>query len=147
MPRSVRVLRHRDYTLVQAGNAVSNLGTWMQYVGIGWALRSLTSWEFTLGLSFVAQFGPSLVLGPVAGAVADRFDRRRIVLVGTLLQAVPAALVGVLITRGDLTIHWLLGLATAGGVAQAFVQPAASLCSISPRTASFAMHAVAASSA
>lgn len=126
LPRSFRVLRHRDYALVQAGNAVSNLGTWMQYVGIGWALRSLTSWAFALGMSFVAQFGPSLVLGPVAGAVADRVDRRHIVLVGTFLQAIPAALIGVLITRGDLTMYSLLGLAAAGGVAQAFVQPAAS---------------------
>jgi MFS family permease len=119
------VLRHRDYALVQAGNAVSNLGTWMQYVGIGWALRGLTAWPLALVLSFVAQFGPSLVLGPVAGAVADRLDRRRIVLVSTVVQAIPAVLLGVLISRGELTIGWLLGLAAVGGVGLAFNSPAA----------------------
>jgi MFS family permease len=125
LPRSVRVLRHRDFAFVQLGNAVSNLGTWMQYVGIGWALSGLTRWPLALGMSFVAQFGPSFVLGPVAGAFADRFDRRRIVILSTVASALPAAAIGVLITRGELTIGRLLFLATLGGIAQAFTQPAA----------------------
>ncbi len=126
LPRSLVVLRHRDYALVQAGNAISNLGTWMQYVGIGWALRGLTSWEFVLGLSFVAQFGPSLLLGPGAGVLADRFDRRRLVLAGTIAQAIPPLLTGWLITQDALTIPRLLGLAAAGGVFQAITMPAGS---------------------
>jgi MFS family permease len=125
LPRSVRVLRHRDFAFVQLGNAVSNLGTWMQYVGIGWALSGLTRWPLALGMSFVAQFGPSFVLGPVAGAAADRFDRRRIVIISTVASALPAAAIGLLITRGELTIGRLLFLATLGGIAQAFTQPAA----------------------
>lgn len=119
------MLRHRDYALVQAGNSVSNLGTWMQYVGIGWALSSLTRWPLALGMSFVAQFGPSLVLGPVAGAIADRFDRRRLVIGSTIFQAVPPILIGLLVTQHELTIGRLLGLAAVGGVAQAINQPAA----------------------
>jgi MFS family permease len=126
LPRSVKVLRHRDYALVQAGNAVSNLGTWMQYVGIGWALRGLTGWEFALGLSFVAQFGPSLVLAPSAGVLADRFDRRRIVIVGTIAQSLPPLATAILITQDRLTIAWLLCLATLGGIGQAVVLPAGS---------------------
>jgi MFS family permease len=126
LPRSLTVLRHRDYALVQAGGAISNLGTWMQYVGIGWALRGLTSWEFALGLSFVAQFGPSLVLAPSAGVLADRFDRRRIVMWGTVAQALPPVGIGALITTGHLTIGRLLALAALGGVAQALTLPAGS---------------------
>lgn len=126
LPRSIAVLRHRDYALVQAGAAISNLGTWMQYVGIGWALRGLTSWEFALGLSFVAQFGPSLVLAPGAGVLADHFDRRRIVIAGTIAQAIPPIAIGWFITQQRLTIAWLLGLATLGGTAQAVSMPAGS---------------------
>ncbi len=105
---------------------MSNLGTWMQYVGIGWALRGLTSWEFALGLSFVAQFGPSLVLAPSAGVLADRFDRRRIVILATVAQSLPPFATAILITQGRLTIAWLLFLATLGGIAQAVVLPAGS---------------------
>lgn len=126
LPRSIAVLRHRDYALVQGGAAISNLGTWMQYVGIGWALRGLTSWEFALGLSFVAQFGPSLVLAPGAGVLADHFDRRRIVIVATVAQAIPSIAIGWFITQQRLTIAWLLGLAALGGVALAVAMPAAS---------------------
>ena len=98
----------------------------MQYVGIGWALRGLTSWEFALGLSFVAQFGPSLVLAPSAGVLADRFDRRRIVILATVAQSLPPFATAILITQGRLTIAWLLFLATLGGIAQAVVLPAGS---------------------
>jgi MFS family permease len=124
VPRSFRVLRHRDFALVQVGNFVSNLGTWMQYVGLGWATRDLTSSTFVLGLTFAAQFGPSLVLSPISGVVADRLDRRRATMVGNALMAGPPLATALLIAGDGLTVARLLLLTTLGGVLQAMTFPA-----------------------
>jgi MFS family permease len=124
VPRSFRVLRHRDFALVQLGNGVSNLGTWMQYVGLGWAMRSLTDSTFALGLTFATQFGPALLLSPVSGAVADRFDRRRTTMVGNALMAVPPLLTSLLLATDRISVTSLLVLTTVGGVLQAMTFPA-----------------------
>jgi predicted MFS family arabinose efflux permease len=126
LPRSLRVLRHRDFALVQLGTGVSAIGTWMQYVALAWGIRQLTSWPFAIALSLVAQFTPSLLLSPIAGSIADRFDRRRVVIIGNLVMIGPAVAIGVLVTLRAQTILWLLGLAAVGGAAQAMTQPATS---------------------
>ncbi len=71
LPRSILVLRHRDFALVQLGNGVSQLGTWGQYVALGWAIRELSGWPFAVSLSLVAQFLP------VPAALARRRRARR----------------------------------------------------------------------
>ena len=126
IPHSFRVLRHRDYALVQLGNAVSNLGTWMQYVAIGWTLVNLTTWPFAVSMSFVAQFGPSLVLSPLSGVVADRFDRRHTVIAGNFFMALPPLAIGWMVSQGRITIPWLLVLAAVGGVGLSMTSPASS---------------------
>ncbi len=107
------------------GSLISNLGTWSQYVGIGWAAREFTDSETLLGVAFASQFVASLLLSPLAGVVADRFDRRRIVIAGNLAMIVPPALVGLLVHTGDANIVNLIGLVFLGGVGFAFTQPAA----------------------
>jgi predicted MFS family arabinose efflux permease len=131
LPRSLQVLRHRDFALVQTGNSISQLGTWMQYVALGWGIRELSAWPFAVALSLVAQFGPSLLLSPYAGSVADRFDRRRVVMLGNLLMVIPPVVIGVLVTLGIQTIASILALAALGGIAQAMTQPA--MIAIVPR--------------
>jgi MFS family permease len=131
LPRSLQVLRHRDFALVQTGNSISQLGTWMQYVALGWGIRELSAWPFAVALSLVAQFGPSLVLSPYAGSVADRFDRRRVVMLGNLLMVIPPIVIGALVTLGIQTIASILALAALGGIAQAMTQPA--MIAIVPR--------------
>jgi hypothetical protein len=49
-------LRYRDFQLIAAGNMVSQLGTWMQYVGLGWVARGLTSQPIVIALVFAAQW-------------------------------------------------------------------------------------------
>lgn len=126
LPRSVSVLRHREFALVQLGNAVSQIGTWGQYIALGWAIRELTSWPFAVSLSLVAQFTPLLLLGPVGGAIADRVDRRKIVIIGSLAAVPPAIALGVLAGSGHQTVPTLLALAALGGVTNAFTFPAMS---------------------
>jgi MFS family permease len=124
LPRSILVMRHRDFGLVQLGNGVSQLGTWGQYVALGWAIRELSGWPFAVSLSLVAQFLPFLVLSPLGGALADRLSRRRIVVLGNVLAVPPSIALGVLVATGDQTIPLLLLLAALGGIATAMTQPA-----------------------
>jgi MFS family permease len=118
-------LQFRDFRLIAAGNMVSQLGTWMQYVGLGWVARGLTSSPITIALVFAAQWLPYLLLSPLTGLVADRVDRRKIVLYGNLAMIVPALALGVLIEMNRIGFPSLIGLVIAGGAAQAFTQPAA----------------------
>jgi predicted MFS family arabinose efflux permease len=124
LPKSLQVLRHRDFALVQLGNGISSIGTWFQYVALAWGIHQLTPWPFAVALSLVAQFAPSLVLSPFAGSIADRFDRRHIVIVGNLAMAAPPVAIGVLVGLHAQSVSSLLGLAALGGVAQAIAQPA-----------------------
>jgi MFS family permease len=126
LPRSILVMRHRDFALVQVGNGVSQLGTWGQYVALGWAIRELSGWPFAVSLSLVAQFLPFLLLSPVGGAMADRLSRRRIVVVGSVCAVPPSIALGALVATGEQTIALLLALAALGGIATALTQPAMS---------------------
>jgi MFS family permease len=122
---AITALRHRDFRLFAIGSLISNLGTWAQYVGIGWAAREFTDSEMLLGVAFASQFAASLLLSPLAGVVADRFDRRWIVIIGNVAMVVPPALVGILVQTGDANITNLIALVFVGGIGFAFTQPAA----------------------
>jgi MFS family permease len=126
IPRSILVLRHRDFALVQLGNGVSQIGTWGQYIALGWSIRQLTSWPFAVSLSLVAQFVPFLLLAPFGGALADRMNRRTLVVAGNLAAVPPAIALGVLTATGEATIPLILALAAVSGIATALTAPAMS---------------------
>lgn len=75
-----RLLINRDYALFMGGSFVSATGSWFLVVAIGWLLWELGRSEFLLGLANFAQMGPLLVLGLFGGVLADRLDRRRLIL-------------------------------------------------------------------
>lgn len=119
-------LRHRDFRLIAVGNMVSQLGFWGQYVGIGWvAKKVLQGSNFYVTLSFAAQWLPALLLSTVAGVIADRHDRRRIVMWGNIAMVVPPAVIGVLLQTHHVGKVNLIALVLLGGIGQAFTQPAA----------------------
>ncbi len=118
-------LRSRDFRLIAIGNMVSQLGTWMQYVAIGWAAAKLTDNPFTISVVFAAQWFPFLFLSPFTGLIADRFDRRMLVLVGNVAMIVPTLAMGVLTQAKALTLPIMTTLVILGGAAQCFTQPAA----------------------
>jgi MFS family permease len=121
---ALRPLRHRDFRLLATGNAVSQLGFWAQYVAVGWVASTLTTSKFLIALSFSAQFWPSLVLAPVAGALADRYDRRKLVMFGNAAMVVPPVVIGLMIQADAITVLSLILLVMVGGAGQAFTQPA-----------------------
>jgi len=79
-------LAHRPFRWVFSGSFASNIGTWMQNVVLLSFADELTSSATFVGLVTLAQLGPTLVLSPFGGVLADRFDRRRIMMVSAAFQ-------------------------------------------------------------
>src|SRR5512143_301668 len=80
VPAGLRALRHRDFRLFIAGQLISLIGTWMQSVAQSWLVLELTNSAFRLGLIGTLQFGPMLCFSFIAGAVADRLPKRRVII-------------------------------------------------------------------
>jgi MFS family permease len=79
-PTGLRALNHRDFRLFWTGQLISLIGTWMQSVGQSWLVLELTNSPFKLGLLGTLQFGPMLCFSFVAGAIADRVPKRRLII-------------------------------------------------------------------
>jgi MFS family permease len=96
----------------------------MQRVAQDWLVLTLTGSGVALGISTALQFGPILVLGLWAGAVVDRLNRRRLIIVTQAVQAVLAATLAVLTLTGTVELWMVYALALALGVVTAFDSPA-----------------------
>jgi len=114
-----RALRHRNFRLFLSGQFVSLVGTWMQSVALGWLLYRLTGSPFLLGLAgFLTQI-PSLVISPLAGVWADRWNRHRLVIGTQALAMVQALSLAALVLSGReaigpiLLLNLLLGVVNA----------------------------------
>lgn len=118
------VLRVRDYRLFLLGHVVSVLGVQMQTVAVGWQLYEQTRSAWALGMVGLAQFAPMLGLSLIAGQVADRYDRRKVLMNATLLAVVAAFGLAVTAARGQV---WLIyACLFLSGTARAFQGPARS---------------------
>jgi len=122
-PVGLRALKHRDYRLFFSGQLVSLVGTWMQRVAQSWLVLELTDSPFKLGLINALQSAPMLCLAFVAGAVADRLPKRR-VLIGTQTALMVQALVlAVLVWSGAVQYWHVAVLATCYGLANTLDMP------------------------
>lgn len=88
---AVRAFRHRDFSLFWTGALLSNTGSWLQNVTVPYVLFKLTNSETWVGMATFAQFLPSVLMSPIGGNLADRYDRRRVLLVTQSLLALAAA--------------------------------------------------------
>ena len=118
-----RSLRVRNYRLYASGQLVSLTGTWMQRVAQDWLVLELTDSGTALGIVTALQFGPALLLGMYGGILADRGDKRRLLLVTQTTIALLALLLGLLDVTGLVTYWQVLLLATALGVTTAIDTP------------------------
>ena len=113
---TVRSLRVRNYRLYFLGQIVSLIGTWMQSVGQAWLVLKITGSGVALGLTMALQFLPVLLLGAWGGVIADRFDKRRVLVWTQSLSAVLALLLGVLTITGTVQLWMVYVLALALGL-------------------------------
>ena len=121
---ALRALKHRNFRLFTWGQSISLLGSWMQQVAMGWLVYRLTNSAFLLGLVAFAAQGPTFFLAPVAGVLADRSNRHRIVVVTQLLMMVQAVVLTVLVFTGAIQFWHVLVLSAFFGCASAFDIPA-----------------------
>ncbi len=121
---SLRPLRSRNFALIWSAALVSNVGTWMQTVALGVLVFSRTGRPAWAGLVAAAGFVPIGLLAPVGGALADRLDRRRWLLVTTLAETAFAAVLAVLAGLHRDPAWALVLLSFLGGAAGAVGFPA-----------------------
>jgi MFS family permease len=118
-----RSLRVRNYRLYASGQLVSLTGTWMQRVAQDWLVLNLTNSGTALGIVTALQFGPSLVLGLWGGVLADRLDKRKLLLGTQTALALVALTLGLLDVSGVVQYWHVLVLATLLGVVTSIDTP------------------------
>lgn len=121
--RTFSSLGSRNLRLYFAGLTISQIGSWIQLVALPWLVLHLTHDGAMLGLTYALQFLPILVLGAWAGVVADRYDKRKLLLVTTSLLGVIALVLGVITLLDRVEMWSIVVLALALGTVAAFDNP------------------------
>jgi MFS family permease len=123
MPVTLRALRHQNFQLFFAGQLISLIGTWMQSIAQAWLVYKLTRSSLLLGsVGFASQF-PVFIAAPFGGIVADRYDRRRVVIGTQLASMMLAAILAALTLLDHISIPEIFVLAALLGVVNAFDIP------------------------
>jgi MFS family permease len=120
----LRVLASRQFGTYFLGSSLSNIGTWFQNIAAGLLVYELTRSTLAVGAVNFAQFIGSVVLAPWAGAAADRFDRRKLLMISQVGAAAVGGLLAVLTIAELVTPAIVVGAALLLGLALAFMVPA-----------------------
>jgi len=121
---SLRPFRRRQFALVWAAALVSNVGSWVQTVAVGVLITDMTGRAGWTGLVAAAAFLPIGLLSPVGGALADRVDRRRFLLLTTAGETFFAAALAALVATGHATPGLVIVTVLGGGCVTALAIPA-----------------------
>ncbi len=121
---AVRALRHRNFQLFFAGQAISLIGTWMQTVAQSWLVYRMTGSALLLGTVGFASQIPVFIMAPIGGIVADRNNRRRVVMGTQIASMLLAAVLALLTLSGRIQVWEIMVLAAGLGVVNAFDIPA-----------------------
>jgi predicted MFS family arabinose efflux permease len=122
--RTFKAFQYRDFRLMWVGACTSSIGTWMQIVAQGWLIYRLSHSAFLLALDQFLGGIPIFLLTLIGGVVADRVERRRILLGSQYIQLFSAATLTVLVATGVVQVWEILCLSFVSGFAQAFGGPA-----------------------
>jgi MFS family permease len=121
---TIRSLRHRNFQLFFSGQIISLVGTWMDMVAEAWLVYRLTGSSLLLGtVTFAGQL-PVLLISPFAGLVADRLNRRKIVITTQFASMIIAGILAGLTLSKHVTVEQVIILAALMGVVNAFDIPA-----------------------
>ena len=123
LPAGLRALHHRDFRLFISGQLVSLIGTWMQSVAQSWLVLELTNSPFKLGLIGTLQFGPMLGFSFLAGAIADRLPKRRLIIVTQTALMLQAFTLALLTRTGHVQFWHVAVLAVCYGLANTLDMP------------------------
>ena len=124
--RALALLRPGAFRRYIIGSAISDTGTWMQIMAQGWVMSTLTNKAILLGMANFAAGIPTLALTMIGGSVADRFDKRKILIAAQIVQIALALALGWFILTGRIQIWHVICFAALLGVVIAFEMPAIS---------------------
>lgn len=124
MSRALASLQVPNYRRYFAGQVVSLSGNWMQNIAVMWLVVQLTGSGVAVGLTAGLQFLPMLLLGAYGGVIADRFDKRRLLLVTQALMAIPCLALWLLTATGAIEIWMVYAVVTLRGLVNAVDNPA-----------------------
>ena len=121
--QTLRALRHKNYRLFFGGQSLSLIGTWMQQVALGWLVYRLTDSAFLLGLVGFASQIPTFILASVAGVLADRYNKHKIIIATQTLAMIQAFILAFLTLSSSIQIWHILLLSLFSGLINAFDMP------------------------
>ena len=124
--KTLDLLRAGPFRRYIIGSAISDSGTWMQVMAQGWVVSALTDKAIVLGMVNFAAGIPTLALTMIGGSVADRFDKRKILIATQVAQIAFALVLGWLVLSNRIHIWHVIVLASLLGVSIAFEMPAIS---------------------
>jgi len=119
-----RSLRSRDYAFFWSGNFLSNIGTWMQNLALGWVVLEMTNSPFLLGLNGFLASAPSLFFSLPGGAIADRLNRRKLMIATQTAMMLLALTLAVLTSFRIVTIAEIFAISFLTGLASSLNNPA-----------------------
>jgi len=119
MKEFVKILKNRDYFLLWLGQSVSELGSSINYIGLIWYVMELTGSASRVSVLFIALTLPSIIVGPYAGVIVDRLDKKTIIIVTDTIRGLISILMA--ISNDLITIYSLVIL---NGIAAVFFSPA-----------------------
>jgi len=122
--RAFAAFHYRDFRVLWFGAFTSTVGNWMQQVAQAWLIFELTHSSFYLGLDYFFGQLPILLLTLIGGVVADRYDRRHVLLGSQLVQMTTAFTLTALILFNIVRVEYILLLSFVAGLGQAFGGPA-----------------------
>jgi predicted MFS family arabinose efflux permease len=122
--RVFKAFQYRDFRLMWVGACTSSIGTWMQIVAQGWLIYRLSHSAFLLALDQFLGGIPIFLFSLIGGVVADRVERRKILMASQYVQMFSAAVLTILVTTGLVHVWQILCLSFVSGFAQAFGAPA-----------------------
>lgn len=124
LTRVFKAFAYRDFRLMWFGACISSIGTWMQIVAQSWLIYRLSHSAFLLALDQFLGGIPIFLFSLIGGVVADRVERRRILLGSQYVQLASSGLLAILVATGAVHIWHILCLSFVSGFAQAFGGPA-----------------------
>ncbi len=119
-----RAFRNRNFSLFFTGQSVSQIGTWMQRTAVSWVIYSVSHSAFMLGMAIFAQQFPAFLFSLYGGVVADRYSRRKILLITQSASMIQAIVLALLILANHYVIWEILALSSLLGIINAFDVPA-----------------------
>lgn len=118
-----RALSYRNYRYYFVGQSISLIGTWVQNIAMGWLVYRLTGSALLLGSVVFALQIPSLFITPFAGVLADRWNRRHVIIISQAAAMGIAFILAWLVLTHRVTVGWILPLAVMNGIILAFDTP------------------------